>query len=204
MALEAFYNLKERKKRNILDAISTCLKNKDYDVLSVNDIAIAADISRGSFYNYFSDKYDAIGTLVDSKIRDLFGKYVEAIKASKYNLIDGTKKIYEDTKNVLKDEINVEIMRNLKFFIEFGIQAIHSKKFEQDIDELIGWLVKNTNEGKKSLKSYKKMANVLDMLISIVLNTLFTNIMFSSEFFEKYDDFNYKLNLLDKSIKLDS
>ena len=200
MALEAFYNLKEKKKKSILESISVCLKNKDYDDLSVNDISMAADISRGSFYNYFTDKNDAVGTLVDSKINEYFEKYRMAIEASNYNLIDGTRKIYNDTKCILKDEINAAIMKNLKFFMEFGIQALHSKKFETDIDEFVSWLIKNTNEGKTKLNNHKKMANVLDMLIGIVLNTVFNNIMFNSEYFEKYDDLNYKLDLINESL----
>ena len=196
MALEAFYNLKEKKKKNILGAISSCLKNKSYDELSVNDIATEADISRGSFYNYFDDKYDAVGTLVDSKIREHLNQYVEAIKLSDYDLIEGTRKVYEEIKDILKNEINISIMRNLKFFIEFGIQSVHSKRFEQDIDEVIDWLVKSTNEGKRILKTNKEMANVLDMLITLVLNTVFSQIMINPECFLKYDDFNYKLDLI--------
>lgn len=201
MALEAFYNLKEKKKKNILGAISSCLKNKSYDELSVNDIATEADISRGSFYNYFDDKYDAVGTLVDSKIREHLNQYVEAIKLSDYDLIEGTRKVYEEIKDILKNEINISIMRNLKFFIEFGIQSVHSKRFEQDIDEVIDWLVKSTNEGKRILKTNKEMANVLDMLITLVLNTVFSQIMINPECFLKYDDFNYKLDLIKKSIR---
>ena len=200
MAIEAFYNLKEKKKRSILDAISLCLKNKDYDDLSVNDISVAADISRGSFYNYFTDKNDAVGTLVDSKINEYFEKYRMAIESSNFNLIEGTRKIYNDTKSILKDEINVAIMRNLKFFIEFGVKSVHSKKFENYIDEFVSWLINNTIEGKTTLNSYKKMANVLDMLITIGLNTLFSLIMFDSKYFMKYDDFNFKLELIKKSI----
>lgn len=200
MALEAFYNLKDKKKKSILDAISVCLRNKNYDELSVNDIAVAADISRGSFYNYFNDKYDAVGTLVDSKIREHFTQYKEAIISSNNNLIEGTRKVYSGTKDILKDEINITIMRNLKFFIEFGIQSVHSKKFEDDINDFVSWLINNTSEGKSSLNTHKKMANVLDMLISIVLNTVFTLIMFDSKYFEKYDDFNYKLDLIMNSL----
>lgn len=200
MALEAFYNLKEKKKKNILNAISICLRNKNYDELSVNDISIEADISRGSFYNYFNDKYDAVCTLVDSKIKEHFEQYKTAIINSNNNLIEGTRKVYNDIKDILKDEINVTIMRNLKFFIEFGVKSVHSKRFENDIDEFVSWLINNTIEGKTTLNSYKKMANVLDILITIVLNTLFSLIMFDSKYFLKYDDFNFKLELIKKSI----
>lgn len=201
MALEAFYNLKDKKKKSILDAISVCLRKKSYDNLSVNDIAIEADISRGSFYNYFTDKYDAVGILVDSKIQEHFNQYRNAIERSNGNLIEGTRKVYEEIKSLLSDEINITIMRNLKFFIEFGIQSFHSKKFENDISSFVEWLIKNTVEGKSELNTHTKMANVLDFLIFLILNTVFTQIMFNSEYFKKYDDFNYKLDLIKKGIK---
>ena len=196
MALDAYYNLKERKKRNILDAISNCLKIKNYDDLTVNDIAVAADISRGSFYNYFVDKNDAITTLVGSRIKDYFDKYIEAIKQSNYSLIDGTKLIYNRIKDVLNDEIIFLKMRNMKFFIEFVFQSVH------DIDEIIDWLLKNTNEGKLNSMTHKKMANVLDMLIVLVLSTLFSQIMFNSDWFKMYDDFEYKLGIISNSINI--
>lgn len=201
MALEAFYKLKEKKKKNILESISTCLKNKNYDELSVNDISVASDISRGSFYNYFNDKSDAIGTLVESRISEYLDLYREAIKISGYDLIEGTRKIYGDIEELFRDEINVLKMKNLKFFIEFIIQSVHSKKFEKEIDEIVGWLIKNTKEGHNKLNTYKNMANVLDMLIVLVLNTIFNDIVIKSEYFSKYDDFNYKLDLIKNSLK---
>jgi hypothetical protein len=116
-------------------------------------------------------------------------------------LIEGTRKIYSEIKDILKNEINVVKMKNLKFSIEFVIQSIHADKFEKDIDNTIEWLVNNTIEGKNTLKTYKKMANVLDILIMIVLTTVFNNIVFKSAYFDKYDDFNYKLDLVKNSLK---
>ncbi|MBR4314228.1 MAG: hypothetical protein IKP66_04890, partial [Lachnospiraceae bacterium] len=60
---------------------------------------------------------------------------------------------------------------------------------------------KNTVEGKSELNTHTKMANVLDFLIFLILNTVFTHIMFNSEYFKKYDDFNYKLDLIKNGIK---
>lgn len=201
MAFDAFYNLKEKKKKSILDSISLCLKSKNYDDLSVNDISVAADISRGSFYNYFKDKSDAVITLIDSRIREYFDLYMDSIKNSDYSLVEGTRNIYFEIRDLLKNEINALKMKNLKFFMEFVIESIHADKFKNDIDDIIEWLIKNTKEGQNKVNSYKKMANVLDMLIMIVLNTVFTNVVFKSEYFDKYDDFNYKLDIIGNSIK---
>ena len=63
MALEAFNNLKEKKKANIFAAISRCLSRINYDDLSVNEIVAEAEISRGSFYNHIKrNKRSPVGS----------------------------------------------------------------------------------------------------------------------------------------------
>jgi AcrR family transcriptional regulator len=53
-------------RRNILDATERLLSRKSFAELSVADILAEADISRGSFYFYFSGKHEVLGELVRS------------------------------------------------------------------------------------------------------------------------------------------
>ena len=131
MATEAFHNLKDKKKKIVLGAISSCLKRMTYDELSVNDIVKEADISRGSFYNYFSDKSDAVKCLIESRVRAYFDIYIESVKESNYRLFDGTRKLYSNIVTTLRDAINVAIMNYLMFFSEFAFETIKSKRFKE-------------------------------------------------------------------------
>ena len=200
MALEGFYNLKDKKKENILQSVVNCLKEKTYDELSVNDIVVAADISRGSFYNYFVDKSDAVSTLVDSKIKQYMDGFVSAVIFSSYDLIEGTRHFYEQVKERFKDEINISIVRNIRFLSEFAFQSLHSEKFRDYRNEIIDWLIKNTKEGKEVLKTKKKMQNILDMLVLLVLNSIVIQIIFRSNFLSANDDLNYKLDTIKKGL----
>ena len=114
MALEAFYNLKEKKKANIFAAISRCLRMTNYDDLSVNEIVAEADISRGSFYNYFVDKNDAVKSMIDSDLRKYFDMYMDSIKESNNSFFEGTRNVYKSIANTLSDKINLTIMKNMK------------------------------------------------------------------------------------------
>ena len=201
MALENYYKLKEKKKKIILEAIYTCLCNKNYDEISVNDISTESEISRGSFYNYFEDKHDAVSTYIDSKVREYFQKFKDAIIAENGSIIEGAKHIYYDNKKELQNEFNRTVVKNFKFFVEFGMQSVKSNNFLNDTVEMINWLISNSKEGKNGFNTQKKMANLFDLLVSLVLTTLCSQVMFNSSFFKKYDDFDFKINLIKKCIE---
>lgn len=202
MALEAFNNLKEKKKTHLLNAISACLRRINYDDLSVNDIVEEADISRGSFYNYFNNKYDAVLSLVESKLKEHFESYIKAIKDSNYRLFDGTRKIYYEIESILSDEINLAIMKNMKFFSELWFTSMKSNKHKNYLDNIVKWLVENSYEGKEYLNTSKKMSNTLDMILSLILNTIFIKIVYQHRENTKYEkeSFEYKLSIIEKGI----
>ena len=200
MATEAFHNLKDKKKKNVLGAISSCLKNMTYDELSVNDIVMAADISRGSFYNYFTDKSDAVKCLIESRVRDYFDMYIESIKESDYKLFDGTRKLYKNIVLKLSDAINVAVMRNLKFFSEFATETVKSNRFKEYYNSITKWFVDNTVEGKNALNSTYNMSIVLDMIIMLILNSIISETTHGATSFSENSEFEKKLAIIENGI----
>jgi AcrR family transcriptional regulator len=58
MPKETFFNLNEDKKNKIYDAAVLEFSTRRFSEASINQIVKTADISRGSFYQYFEDKED--------------------------------------------------------------------------------------------------------------------------------------------------
>lgn len=200
MALEAFYNLKEKKKLSLYNAISNCLRKKSYDELSVNEIVEEADISRGSFYNYFNNKNDAILSMVEYKIKHHMDLLLIAIKESNYKLFDGVRKYYYDIESVLYDEINLSVMKNVKFYVELCFESVKTDKFRKYIADVAKWLVDNTYEGKKYLSSLKNMISVFEMTIVLVLDTVFAKVNNAVKLAGDNEMFEYKLSIIEKGI----
>lgn len=200
MAFEAYYNLKEKKKDNIMKAIISCLSKHDYDDISINDIAVAADISRGSFYNYFADKYDSVYTLAVSKFELLESIFKENIKDSDGKLFVAAKKTYENILSTLKNEYHYTIVKNIKLYMGIVMKIVYSKGYAEKLDELLDWLLVNTVEGKNKIKNKKEMANILELFISLYLNTT-ARALTDIDNSRKYDDFDYKLNIIKNGIK---
>ena len=58
--LKTFYNLPYEKRKRISDAIIKEFMERPNEKVSINRIIKTAEISRGSFYQYFDDKVDLI------------------------------------------------------------------------------------------------------------------------------------------------
>jgi AcrR family transcriptional regulator len=72
----AAYNAEQR----ILRAFSAVVAAKGYGATSIADIAAAASISQGTFYEYFEDKDDALAAAIDSSGAQLLGATLPAAR----------------------------------------------------------------------------------------------------------------------------
>ena len=70
MIKKTFYNLPEEKRQRIIDAIMNEFSGSPSEKVSINRIIKEANISRGSFYQYFDDKVDLVEILTRT-----FGKF---------------------------------------------------------------------------------------------------------------------------------
>ena len=201
MALENFKQLRDKRKNNILDAIERSIKTYGFDKLSIQEIAEEADISRGSFYNYFIDKNDAVYTLIQARITTFLDLFKESIMNCNGRLFDGMKQICEHVKRTLEKDVYVEIAKNFKEFVDIGIKIMQSKEFENAINELLDWLLANTEEGKSIIKDRAKMMVVLELLINLLQSvTIRTAIEANYTINDNYKTFEYKLNIIKNGI----
>lgn len=74
MPTERFFNLPDEKKQRITVAAAAEFSRVPFDQVSINQIIQAADIPRGSFYQYFGDKLD----LLEFILRDCRTKVEQA------------------------------------------------------------------------------------------------------------------------------
>lgn len=75
MIKQTFYNLPETKRERIYQAIKTEFDRVPLDKISINSIIKEANISRGSFYQYFDDKgdlYDIFAGRIMDSIKECF------------------------------------------------------------------------------------------------------------------------------------
>ena len=62
---------KTTTKSDLKVALTRLLKQKDFEAISVSDIAREAGINRGTFYLHYVDKFDMIDQLIDEILQNI-------------------------------------------------------------------------------------------------------------------------------------
>ena len=82
MPTSTFFNLPEEKRAKLLCAIKDEFSRVSFDEVSINKIVRAAEIPRGSFYQYFADKNDMLEYILTDYKKEMFEKMKECLKVS--------------------------------------------------------------------------------------------------------------------------
>lgn len=199
MALEAFNKLKERKRIALITSIRDSLRKTMYESLSVGDISLEADISRGSFYNYFVDKNDAVFTMVEIGLNEQLKFFKSCIENNGGDLFSALIELYNEVSYNLKPRMDDILMNNLKIYMNIVIKIFYSEKYSKQVEELVFWLCKNTTIGKDKIVDEKDMANVLELLFSTAVHELARAFVISEER-KKYVSLEKKVEIIKKGI----
>ena len=140
MPSRTFLNLKEEKKERIKKALIHEFGKGSFEQASITNIIKEAKIPRGSFYQYFEDKKDAVKYIIEKFVLMDHEMMYQSLVESKGNIFETALKVYDYrtnetilnfdvglAKNILeelrKNNINVfektEILKNKKSLIEF-------------------------------------------------------------------------------------
>src|ERR1700752_1020493 len=60
-----------RTRRLLQDALQKLLEKKEFDDISVQDIAEAATVNRATFYDHYNDKFALLECMIASRFREL-------------------------------------------------------------------------------------------------------------------------------------
>lgn len=86
MPTERFYRLPEEKRRTIQNAAIREFARVPVDKVSINQIIREAEISRGSFYTYFEDKWDVLAYIFEESQRELKSYFYETLEELEGNI----------------------------------------------------------------------------------------------------------------------
>lgn len=199
MPTERFYKLKPKKKQLIFDSIQDCLVKKDIALISVKDIADEAEISRGTFYTYFSDIKDCIFTLIVFYLNKFFDTLKVATKNNNGDFLKTIKEEYTIIMDFLADEKSIAITKNLGSTMNIKMAVDYYYGLNQHSGDIYNWFLNETNIGHMVKEKYKVFS-----LLSLLNNILMTAVIelsmgIARETVDK--ETYYKLDLIEKSFK---
>lgn len=123
MPTERFFRLPREKIETIKRAAIEEFKRVSPEEASINKIIQTAEISRGSFYTYFEDKYDLLRWLLDDFIEMNRKFYMECLKENGGNIWDVFEQVFSYTTEWVEAQGLFEIVGNMmkgnQFFEQF-------------------------------------------------------------------------------------
>lgn len=113
MIKKTFNNLPEEKKQRIIDAVITEFSSSETGKININRIIKSANISRGSFYQYFDDKVDLVEVLAKKLAEQIFKELSKTQKSCDNDIFDTYEKLFDIITNFTKDKHKKLVLKNL-------------------------------------------------------------------------------------------
>lgn len=113
MPKQTFFNLKEDKKEKIEKALIKEFSRNSFEKASISNIILEANIPRGSFYQYFEDKEDAIYYIIDKYLEKEKNKIYQYLLRNKGDIFETAVNIYEDMAKITEKDENERLFKNI-------------------------------------------------------------------------------------------
>lgn len=165
---ETYFHLKEEKREKIEKALEKEFARVPFEKASISNIIEEAQIPRGSFYQYFEDKEDAIRYVVQKYIMIEHKMIYEALEKTKGNIFQMAVLAFEGiVKNATqKQKVNLyknimkEIKRNNINIFDESRENIKSDEIKNRIDV-----------SQLNIQNEKDLKYMMKILISIIRTT---------------------------------
>ena len=171
MPKETFFNLPEEKRERILMAVVKEISRVPIDKISINKIIHDAEISRGSFYQYFIDKDDVIKYVTYDYIKNIRERVVESFRASEGDVFKAVEIILRGTMEYIIKSGNINFSKNILIQIKTDVEknidlAVNST------DCILKIFKENMDISKLKEKNNEAIDDLLQMIFSIFKETV--------------------------------
>ena len=171
MPKETFLKLPEEKKNKIIKAAKKEFERVPFEQTSIKNIVEDADIARGSFYQYFEDKEDAIYYIINKYLEKEKNRIYQYLLKNKGDIFETAINIYEDTAKITEKNENEELFKNILQELKknnINVFDEHKKilKSQKTIEKMINKTELNI-ENEEDLQDFLRILNVIIRAISM-------------------------------------
>jgi len=182
MIKQTFYNLPEHKRQRVINAIVDEFANAESDKVSINHIVQNADISRGSFYQYFDDKLDLVEGLIKSFIDKGIDDVRRAIVSSDGDIFYTFECMYDVIVRFSEGEKQKRVLKNLISNVRANNNLVSDYiiKRYKGIESLINITDEFSRKGFR-FKSDEDMILLQQILTSVLKNAIYNYYVFDAD-----------------------
>lgn len=202
MPKDMFLNISKEKQENFLKAATKEFTHKSYEQASVNSIIKEANISRGSFYNYFDDLDSLFEYLFEAVKEKRYHNSIGLVKESNRDLFVFIEKVFRSDYKEFRTEGTYSLFRN---YIHF----VRNKKNRTIKEEIIIPLWKTLNNSINISTAFDlswinvplvDLIDVLEMTMIIVIDLFIMSETLDYSEEKTMELFSKRINIIKKGI----
>ena len=199
MPKSTFYNLNKEKREKIEAAIKNEFGRNSFSKASISNIIQEANIPRGSFYQYFEDKEDAIKYVIEKFVRMEKEEIMNLLKQNDGDIFQTVKDIFLYIIDKNKNNQDMVLCRNiLQKLKQDNVNVFEEIKNENSKNGRIKDLI---NVKLLNIKKEEELKYVLKILASIMSVEAIDVISQKKSKEEGIKDLEFEINLLEKGLR---
>ena len=164
MPKSTFYNLNKDKKEKIKKAIKNEFSRNPFSKASISNIIEEAQIPRGSFYQYFEDKEDALKYILDEVAQKERKKIIDILNRNSGDIFKTSIESFDYILNKNINEKEIQFLKNVVQEIKeenIDFQLPIRSNFKSTVEK---W---NINTESLNIKSEEDLKYILRILFIV-------------------------------------
>ncbi|MDY2855950.1 MAG: TetR family transcriptional regulator [Oscillospiraceae bacterium] len=172
MIKQTYYNLPNDKKERILKGIISEIDKYDFEDISINRIVHTAQISRGSFYQYFDNKTDLFHLILEDFRLDMYNACKSALNEAEGDLIAACKMVFDYVVEVSAKQYYASAFKTVFSFTNYNSQFLIEKSCPQG-EPIIQEIMQLVNKDLLNIDSENDIEVMLEIIGAVLCKSWF-------------------------------
>jgi len=200
MPTDTFYNLSEEKKKTILYAIKKEFSTAELKDISVNRIVEDSKIAKGSFYQYFRDKDEAIIYILKEFVETKKQDIQNILKENNGDIFKSALFLFDDIVLNKKTKEDIKFMQNVfQGIAAKGVNIMEVKNIENH-ECCDSKIVESINISKYSISNKLEIKAFLELIIKALGTEIIAVLNDKSEYEEAKRELEIQLRIIKNGV----
>mgnify|MGYP001319008504 CR=1 FL=1 len=192
-----FFNLPEHKKQTLLDAAIEEFSRVPLAEASIANIVKAADIPRGSFYQYFENKEDLYFYLLNEELKEKRQKYINKLEKHRGDIFYAFTDLLQSFLIRMDDENTHQFYRNMFLNLNYQTEKtftdiINNSELNHQFSEFTNLI----NTEKLNVKNHEEIELIVRMLTLVMTENIIQKFAKDLSNDEVIEQFTKQIDLL--------
>lgn len=197
MPKQTFFNLPEQKRKTLVEAAEKEFTRVPLFEASVAKIIKMANIPRGSFYQYFTDKEDLYFYILDQKLKEGREDFIVLLKKHNGDIIDALTEVYNRFLVKLPDEEEHNFLKNAFLYATHKVENSLMDLFDFSLyNERCNEITELIDKNRLNISDDKDLYHILQIVTAVAFRNFIEKISKKMSDEEAMKHFTFEINLI--------